>query len=246
MKTMKSLFGIVAILLITAMGVNAQTPDQFVTKGTLKNYHSTSDHLPTYSLEWTVQGSGNTLTTSGKTTQVTWDATPGIYRLRLTETNTSNPDPNGCPTNNDFYVEIIGKAILQFTAATSYSCANEAQTLTLTYRLEDGTNITKAANPTYFPFTITYKVVDGITGLNDTRTLTVNSEADLTITLSGGATGDRKDLVPYTPSRDLTVTFNNDGVIASTLGNLLVSLGTNTENVNTIYDLPELNPIVAE
>ncbi len=223
MKTMKAQFGIMALLIITAIGVNAQ--DQTVTQGSTKHYHVTNHTALGYTYLWSLAApaAGNTIETpTDAATNILW-GTPGTYTITLTETNSLG----SCPTPNIFTVLVLGAAHLKFTSATSNSCADLAQVIPLTFTDASGVALTVDS----YPLAINYTV-------NGTpRNLTLNFGDALVIPLTDVDRADQVAFANYTIPVVITSATSNGGEV------ILDAPSTHT---NTVYDIPELNPIVAD
>ena len=229
MKTMKCFFAIVALFVYTATGVFAQTP-QTVTQGSTHHYHVTDHSASGYSYAWSlaVQVAGNTIATPTVAgTDITW-GTAGTYTITLTETNTVG----ACATTNTFQVIVLGLPVLQFTDAASAGCADQAMNLSLNFTRTDGTTPITAADASYFPLVVNYSV----SGVVRTATFNAGDALVLPLTLT-----DRADLDPFVASRNIPV------IITSALSNGgVVTIGGAATHTDTVYDIPELNPIVAD
>jgi hypothetical protein len=220
MKRMKYVFGIMALVILTAIGANAQ---QTVTQGSTHHYHVTDNSAAGYGYNWTIAipSAGNTVeSATTAATNITWgDA--GNYTITLTETNTQG----SCATPNTFTVQVLGAPHLQFTAITSANCADQAMDIALTF--------TQAGNVLYYPLVVNYTV----NGVARVATFTNATDA-LVISLT---LADRADLVVYNSFYTIPVIITG----ATSNGGSVV-LDANTTHTNTVYDVPELNPIVAD
>jgi hypothetical protein len=222
MKTkMKYLVGM-ALFLFIAMGVNAQVS---VPIGSQKNYHVTN-HAG-YNYQWSISDATAGTITNGTTAASTieWSKV-GTYTLTLTETNASSAL---CGTPNTLSVTVLGAPTLQFTAATSASCANAAQDLALT--------IVGATDASQYPITVTYTVDGGVAQTLTLATLAATKAITLDATV-------RADIAAFTPTRDFVVVITG----ATTVGGGTVTLGAaaNLTHTNTVYDIPDANAIIAD
>lgn len=224
MKAMKYFFGIVALSVLTVVGVKAQTP-QIVTQGSIHHYHVTDHSSAGYTYSWTLDApvAGNIVETPNAAgTNITW-GTAGTYTINLTETNSAG----SCSTTNTFQVTVLGTPHLQFANTTSASCADQVQYLALTFT--DANGQPPAAG--YYPLVVNHTV-------NGTaRSATFNSGDPLQITLSAADRADQDAFANYTIAVVITSATSNGGT---------VTLDANTSNTNTVYDIPEINPIVAD
>jgi hypothetical protein len=229
MKTMKYFFGIAAVSVLTGIGINAQTPNQIVTQGSVHNYHVTTDHSGagyTYIWSLTAPVAGNTISTPNTAaTSITW-GTPGTYTITLTETNSAD----GCSTPNQFIVLVLGQPVLQFTNANSSNCADQAMDLALNFTRTDGVTPITTADVDYFPLIINY-TVNG-----NARTVTFNAGDVLVIPLSAADRADQDAFANYTIPVVITSATSKGGT---------VTIGIVAAHTNTVYDIPELNAIVA-
>lgn len=222
MKTMKYFFGIAALTLLTAIGVNAQ---QTVTQGSTHHYHVT-DHSTNYNYNWSIAPTATPshviahADSSG--TLITWGG-PGTFTLTLIESNKQG----GCSTPNTYTVVVLGASHLQFTQTTSASCAGEAQDIALAFTTDNGG--TPDAN--YYPLVVNYTV----NGVN--RQATFNFGDALVIPLTATDRADKAPFADYTIPVIITSATSNGGT---------VTLDANKTNTNTVYDKPNLNPIVAD
>jgi hypothetical protein len=223
MKTMKNLTGIVALLLITAISVNAQV-DQTVTQGSTHHYRVTDHSAAGFIYQWSLAApaAGNTVESpTAPTTNIVW-GTSGTYTLTLTETNGSA----NCPTANTFTVLVLGAAHLSFASATSNGCADVAQDIPITFT--DGTT---AAVANYYPLVVNYTV-------NGTpRTVTLNFGDPLVIPLTVTDRADQATFANYNIPVVITSAKANEGTVI---------LDTPSLHTNTVYDIPELNPITTD
>jgi hypothetical protein len=230
MKTMQSFFGIAMLSVLTVVGVIAQTPDQIVTQGSVHNYHVTSDHSGAgYTYIWSIASTvaGNIISTPNTAaTSITW-GTPGTYTITLTETNSTG----GCNTPNQFIVQVLGQPVLQFTNSNSSNCADQAMDLALNFTQTDGITPITAADVSYFPLIINY-TING-----NPRTATFNIGDALAISLSASDRADQNTFANYTIPVVITSATSKGGT---------VTIGTVAANTNTVYDIPELNPIIAD
>jgi hypothetical protein len=226
MKTLKYFFGISVLFALTAPGVNAQTPNQTVTQGSVHHYHVT-DHSPNYTYAWTfVEVTTNTIANpAAVATNVTWSQ-PGQYTLTLTETNSTG----GCNTSNTFIVLVLGQPGLQFASATSADCPDQAMNLALNFTTTTGTAIT-SADVSYFPLTVNY-TVNG-----NARTVTFAAGDALFIPLTAADRADQPTYANYTIPVVITGATSNNGA---------VTIGAISTNTNTVYDKPNTNAIVAD
>jgi hypothetical protein len=224
MKTMKNLPGTLALLILTAMVVNAQV-DQTVTQGSTQHYHVTDNSSAGYIYQWSIAApvAGNTVESpTSPATNILW-GTPGTYTLTLTETNGSAT----CLTPNTFTVLVLGAAHLSFTTAASNSCADLVQNIPLTFT--DGTN---EATAVYYPLVVNY-TING----NPGTPITLNFGDPLVIPLTATDRADQAAFSDYTIPIVITSATANGGA---------VTLDTPSTHTNTVYDIPELNSIMAD
>ena len=220
---MKILLGTIA-LLFTAMVVNAQ--DQTVTLGSTHQYHVTDHSASGYAYLWSITApvAGNTIETpANASTNILW-GTPGTYTITLAETNSAG----SCATPNTFTVLVLGGSHLQFNSNNSASCAGIAQDLTLSFTDANGT----VPALIYYPLIINYTVDGGAT-----QTATINFGEPLVISLTINERADKDAFANYDIPVVITSATSNGGSVI---------LDANTTNTNTVYDTPELNPIIQD
>jgi hypothetical protein len=213
----RNLFGIIAMLAMCTMAVNAQ---QQVTQGSTRNYRITNDNSASpnnFTYSWTVSGSGNTIANAtGTSADITWNAPAGTYTITMVESNGT------CSTTNTFQVEIMGIPTLSFTNATSSGCADQEVNIPLTF--------SGSTNTTFFPLVVNY-TVNGIS-----RSITINDASSLYIPLSASDRADKDAVGNYTITIVLT---------SATAHNGTVNLPAPATNTNTVNDLPGINTIIA-
>ena len=222
MKTIKFFFGIIALLIITAISANAQI---IVTQGSTHNFKVTNDHSTgswLYTYLWSTNLTGNNFSTPTATATDIKFITAGATIISVIETN---PNGEGCPTTNTFNITVLGTPTLGFTLTASNSCANKsADPLGLTFTgVEVG----------YYPLVVTYSVgTDPINRVITFNTLETVLELPLPIT-------DRADGATIAgPSYPVVVTL-----ISAVANGGDVTIGIN-KHTNTVYDIPDANGII--
>jgi hypothetical protein len=222
MKTFKFLFGILALLVITAISANAQI---VVTEGSTHNFKVTTDHSAApfnYVYGWSTAPGGNTIATADKAATDIKFVVAGATTISVSETNPLG----GCATINNFLVTVLGMQTLAFTSATSQSCANVAAVLPFTFG---------GATADYYPLVINYKVaINGAPAIDRIATLAFGATFELPLTAA-----DRADLSnPAGPSYNIVVTL-----VSATANSGTVTLGA-AVNTNTVFDIPDANVII--